>query len=66
MTTKRIYVVQKAGTEQRRLIRASNVAQARNHVARDTLQVAVASQDELVSLVSGGARVEDAGEQVES
>lgn len=66
MTPKRIYVVQKAGTEQRRLIRASNVAQARNHVARDTLQVAVASQDELVSLVSGGARVEDAGEQVES
>lgn len=63
-TPKRIYIVK--DNDARRLIRAANVAQARNHVARDTLQVAVASQDELVSLVSGGARVEDAGEQVES
>lgn len=63
-TPKRIYIVK--DNDARRLIRAANVAQARNHVARDTLQVAVASQDDLVSLVLGGARVEDAGEQVES
>ena len=53
----RIYIVtDKAG--QKRLVRATNVAQARNHVARDTLSCEVASQDDLVVVISAGGKVE--------
>lgn len=56
-TATRIYKV--AGT---RLVRAANVAQARNHVARESIAVEVASQDDLVTMVGGGTKVETAGE----
>ncbi len=65
MSTKaprRIYLVHNAATGTQRLIRAVNVAQARNHAARDTLAVAVATQEQLVALLTGeaGVAVEDA------
>lgn len=43
-----------------RLIRASNQAQALRHVAKDTLNVVVASQNDLVSGLTSGITVEDA------
>lgn len=61
---KRIYLVHNAATGTQRLIRACNVYQARNHAARDTLAVAVATQEQLVALLTGDSRVpvEDASD----
>jgi hypothetical protein len=54
---KRIYLV---GTGQQvRLVRAPNRAQALAHVARSTIAVSVATQDELVKMLTGGIKVED-------
>lgn len=54
---KRIYIV---GTGQTiRLVRAPNRAQALAHVARSTISVSVATQDELVKLLTSGTQVED-------
>lgn len=57
----RIYLVQDTSTEAKTLVRAHNQAQAVRHVARNRLSVTVASQDDLVTLVAGGVKVEDAG-----
>ncbi|MCE2661155.1 MAG: hypothetical protein LW854_23495 [Rubrivivax sp.] len=59
---KRIYLVRNTETGDERLIRAANAAQARNHAARETFGVAVASQEQLVALLTGDtpAPVEDA------
>jgi hypothetical protein len=46
------------------LVRAPNAAQALRHVAIDTLEVTVASQDALVELIEAGVKVESVGEQV--
>jgi hypothetical protein len=54
-TNKRIYVV---GTDER-LVRAANAVQARNHVAKATIGVRVASQEDLVKL-AGSRKVEEA------
>lgn len=45
-----------------RLVRAVNVAQARNHVARDSISVEVASQDDLIAYLTANppAPVEEA------
>lgn len=43
----------------RRLVRANNRSQARNHVASD-IAVEVASQDDLIGCLAGGIVVEDA------
>lgn len=62
---KRIYLVRNTETGVERLVRAANVAQARNHISRDTLTVEVASQDQIVSLLKtfhGDVPVEEAGE----
>jgi len=54
---KRIYIV---GTGQQvRLVRAPNRAQALAHVARATIAVNVASQDDLVKMLTAGIAVED-------
>lgn len=53
----RIYLV--GAGQQLRLVRAPNRAQAVAHVARSTISVSVATQDELVRLLSHGAAVED-------
>lgn len=65
---KRIYLVRNTNTGDERLIRAANASQARNHAARDTLAVAVATQDQLVALLTSGERheVEEAGVEVEA
>lgn len=63
--SKRIYLVRNTDTGDERLIRAATAAQARNHAARDTLAVAVATQDQLVALLTGDeqVQVEESGEQ---
>jgi hypothetical protein len=43
-----------------RLVRATHMAQALRHVAADTLRVSVASQEELVGLITAGVAVETA------
>jgi hypothetical protein len=54
---KRIYLV---GTGQHvRLVRASNRAQALAHVARSTIAVSVATQNDLVKMLTAGTKVED-------
>lgn len=54
--SERIYAVYH-GTEGR-LVRASNRAQALSHVAQSTFNVRVAAQDELVTLLGKGVKVE--------
>ena len=39
------------------LVRAANAVQARNHAARDTIDVNVATQDQLVALLTSGTAV---------
>jgi hypothetical protein len=54
---KRIYLV---GTGQQvRLVRAPNRAQALAHVARSTIAVSVATQNDLVKMLTAGIQVED-------
>lgn len=53
---RRIYCIQIAGTK--RLVRASHPGSALAHVAKDIAIVKVASQDELVSLLAAGCKVE--------
>ena len=62
-TAKRVYIIRNSETGDKRLVRAVNASRARNHVARDTLTVKVASQDQLIALLAGEERVtvEDAG-----
>lgn len=64
----RIYLVTDTETNQHRLIRAANQAQAIRHAAASRFDVEVAGQDDLVSLLAAGKTVEDAQkvEQVES
>jgi hypothetical protein len=57
----RIYVV-KNSTGEERLIEATSQAQALSFVVKDTLTVELASQTELVRLVTEGIVVEPAGE----
>jgi hypothetical protein len=45
--------------ESSRLIRASTPAAARNHVAKNSIIVSVASQDDIVRMISDGRVVED-------
>lgn len=55
----RIYVV---GTEER-LVRAQTSIQARNHVAKQTIDVRLATQDDLIKLAAS-RKVEQAVEDV--
>ena len=54
---KRIYLI--GNGQQVRLVRATNRAQAIAHVVRSSIAVSVATQDELVKLLTHGAKVED-------
>jgi hypothetical protein len=45
--------------ESSRLIRASSPAAARNHVAKNSILVSVASQDDIVRMISDGRVVEE-------
>jgi hypothetical protein len=64
-TPRRIYLVRNTETAEERLVRAANPAQARSHAARAVFEVAVASQDQLVALLTGEepVKVEDATQQ---
>jgi predicted transcriptional regulator len=65
----RIYAVTYVGAEVTRtvrLVRATSGSAARNHVAREALNVAVASQDTIVDAISRGVKVEPAGEPVQA
>lgn len=48
--------------ESSRLIRASTPAAARNHVAKNSIHVAVASQDDIVRMIQDGRVVEETTE----
>ena len=58
MKKNRIYLVGHGSTI--RLVRAAHRAQALAHVARSTINVAVASQDEIVEAMTRGIKVEAA------
>ena len=62
MSKQRIYIAKHG--ESKRLIRASTPAAARNHIARDSIMVDVASQDDLVEMISKGRVVEETTEGV--
>jgi hypothetical protein len=53
----RIYIVTQG--EQARLVRANTPAVARSHVAKHTIAVEVAGQDDIYRLASQGVRVEE-------
>lgn len=55
----RIYEV--SSTHETRLVRANSQAQALSHVARSEYSVKVATQDDLVSGLTSGKTVEQAG-----
>lgn len=73
MSAQRIYLVRSniadvdadSGALLHRLVRAPNAAQALRHVAADTLSCEVATQDDLVSLVGRGVKVEASGRETE-
>jgi hypothetical protein len=58
MTTTRIYSVTDAESDAKHLVRASTVAQGIAHVSK-RFTAEVATQDQLVSLVADGVKVED-------
>lgn len=60
----RIYRLTIAGKV--RLIRAAHPAQAIAHVAKDSIIVNVASQDDLVRDLSAGVKVENPGEPAQA
>lgn len=61
----RIYLVVDKATGTKRLAKAGNKAQALRAVTSDQFSVDVASQEDLVNLISTGAQVLDATKVVE-
>jgi len=61
MKQQRIYLV--GHGQEMRLVRAAHRAQAVGHVARSLINVKVASQDELVTALGQGIKIETATEQ---
>ena len=59
MTTTRIYSVFDSEVGVTHLVRAATKAQAVNHVVRSRFEANVATQEELILLMSNGVRVED-------
>jgi len=57
---KRVYLVKDRTTNIPRLIRASNRTHARGFAAIDKFGVSIADQDDLIELIGGGMKVEDA------
>lgn len=65
MTPKRIYVVRDTHSCNETLVRAPSAAQALRHVTADQFEVSVATQSQLVALLTGGAQVEEASSQAQ-
>lgn len=59
----RIYVVNNGPDAH--LVRANNRSQAIRHVAEKTMKVEVASQESLVTMITAGAKIQDATADVE-
>ena len=63
--SKRIYLVESTDAQEaKRLVKATSPSQAVRHVA-SKYSAEVASQDQLVQLLSVGVKVEDAGVEAE-
>ncbi|MFM2345380.1 MAG: hypothetical protein RL654_133 [Pseudomonadota bacterium] len=60
VTPRRVYVVRDNTNGKTRLVRAINVAAALRHVVRIAYAVDVATQDDLIELLTSGVAVEDA------
>ena len=60
MSATRIYVVRYNENEKAYLIRATSASQAIRHVTRKFYDAVIPTQDDLVSLISAGIKVEDA------
>lgn len=58
MSKTRVYIVEAKADGAERLIRSANALQARSHVAKDSYETRVASQDDLIRLVAAGVKVE--------
>jgi hypothetical protein len=65
MSKVRIYRIREtnAPSAPARLIRAANVASARNYVARDTLDVSIPTPDEAHQMACEGIGIEDVGSE---
>jgi len=61
VSKQRIYLAKHG--ESKRLIRASTPTAARNYIARDSIQVEVATQDDLVNMIGIGRVVEETTEE---
>ena len=64
-TATRIYLVKSSGGEVR-LVKASVPSQAITHVAKQSFSARIATQDDLVEALSGGAKVETYGETAQA
>lgn len=64
-TPRRVYAIHHIASGTTRLVRASNAATALRHVVRSDYSAEVASQDDLIELLTSGTRVEDAGTEDE-
>lgn len=60
-----VITVPPGGEKVTKLIRAQNKVQPLNHVAKGMIAVEIATQDDLIELVSKGVKVEEAGEEPE-
>ncbi len=63
MASSRIYAVEDTKANTITLVQASNPAQARGHCARAQYKASVATQQQIVRLMSAGATVQTAGEE---
>lgn len=61
-TALRIYSIRPKAGGKVRLVKAPHSAQALRHIAADTYDCAVATQDELVAALTAGAKVELTGD----
>ena len=61
----RIYLVRNTDTGTESLVRAPNRAQALRHIVKTTYTVDLASQDQLVELISNRQEIEEAGSDFE-
>ena len=58
MTTTRVYAITNKTTKTPRLVRATHPSTALRHVAADAFTVRVASQDDLLTAIAAGVKVE--------
>jgi hypothetical protein len=57
-TPTRIYLTRNIDTGEERLVRAPNAARALAHITRTSYEATVATQDQLVALLTGEERIE--------